>query len=177
MDDEYVRNIIAMTLGNNGHALTHFLTTCIRSLKRSPALTKTTTEINKGVFIAEKGKSGLQKSLMLQIDRERVDLVLRKISYALFFYRYSTPWETELIIGTEYLFTDDPQQDEIGKFIRESKLSNDLLNYEGSNPEIFKFVFTSNDDDEKHNHILRMKFYEGFEAWAVPATDTIAPKL
>lgn len=181
LDDEYVRNVIAMMIGNNGHALNHFLTTCIRSLKRSPALTKRTTGVNRRVFLEniKNVGTGLQPSYMFQIERERIELVLRKISYALFYHKYGRPWERELLIGTEFLVTPDVQQDEIGELIRSAKSDPEYMEpvYEGTNPEIFKYAFLPTEEDNDFEQILQMKFYEGFEAWAIPVTGSTAPKL
>ncbi len=53
-DDEYVRNIIAMSIGNNEVAHSHFLKSCVKSFIRSPKLLSATTKIRQRVYSQEK---------------------------------------------------------------------------------------------------------------------------
>ena len=52
-DDEYVRNIIAMSIGNNQVAYSHFLQKCIKSFERSPKLLQSTTGTKRRVYYEE----------------------------------------------------------------------------------------------------------------------------
>lgn len=178
-DDEYVRNIIAMMIGNNGHALNHFLKTCLASFKHSPALLSRTTAVNRRVYVADADATEPQPALSLQIERDRIELVLRKIGYALFYHQFRGPWERGLNIATEYLVTQQFQQDEFGKLIKDAKSDPGFVEpvYTGSNPEIFKYAFLPSEIDSKFDQVLVMKFYEGFEVWLLPIVGTTAPQL
>jgi hypothetical protein len=169
-DDEYARNVIAMLIGNNGHALTHFLKTCLSSLKASPGLLKRTTRVNRRVFVGQKNEEKLQPTYALQIERDRIDLVLTKIAYAIFYHEFGYPWERELIIATEYFVDKNMQQDALGQIIKESKSDPEYTepNYKGSNPTIFKYSFIEMEENNVFDQALIMKFYEGFEAWIYP---------
>ncbi|MBK9337383.1 MAG: hypothetical protein IPM98_12715 [Lewinellaceae bacterium] len=176
-DDEYVRNIIAMTIGNNPVAHSVFLNNCIKSFNRSPKLLSATTKIRKRVFTQEKGKDELSSTYAFQIDRERVDLVMRKIAYATFFKKYNARWNRELAIGTEFLRNGTMEADEYGMLIQSAKKQLYIPSYEGTNHEIFKFAFLETESRDINEQILIMIFYEGFEVWAFAQPNTIGPKL
>ncbi|HKG08513.1 MAG TPA: hypothetical protein VKB19_18740 [Pedobacter sp.] len=174
-DDEYVRNVIVMSLGNNTVALDHFKDKGISSFNHSPALMVETTGVRKTVLIQEK-KDELTSTYALKIDRKRIDFILSKIAYALFFWKYKTPWNRALNIATEFLLTEDQDTDDLlSNLIQEAKEFDHLLNYEGTNPDIFQFVFISSEETDPHDQILRLKFYEGFEAWILPISGSDGP--
>jgi len=179
-DDEYVRNIIAMCLGNNGNALTHFLDKCIRSLNLSPGLAKVTLGHSKPVYVEEKGTDKLQPSFAVKLDRDRIDKVLRKIGYALFYYEYDKCWDRKLKIGTEYLVYEDFQHDDLGLLIKEARkelqsIGSPVPEFKGANPHIFKYAFLKGESENEFDQVLRMIFYEGFEAWLLPAPGSNGP--
>jgi len=178
-DDEYVRNIIAMMIGNNGHALNHFLKTCIASFNHSPALLRRTTAVSRRVHVAAVGANKPEASLSIKIERDRIEMVLKKIGYALYYNQFGKPWERGLKIATEYLVTQDYQQDEFGDLIKEAKSDPDYIEpvYCGHNPEIFKYAFQPTESDNTFDRVLVMKFYEGFEVWLLPIPGTTTPHL
>lgn len=178
-DDEYVRNIIAMMIGNNGHALTHFLKTCLASFTRSPKLLTRTTAVNKRVYVADNASVTPEPTISIQIERDRIELVLRKIGYALFFHQFGKPWGRTLNVATEYLVTQNFQQDELGEIIKEIKSAPEYIEpiLDGNNPEIFKYSFLPTESENVFDQVLVMKFYEGFEVWLLPVTGTTSPNL
>jgi len=176
-DDEYVRNIIAMTIGNNEVALSHFLNSCVKSFKRSPKLLSATTKVRKRVYYKEKGQEEIKPTYAFQIDRNRIDFVMRKISYATYFKKYGIQWNRELIIGTEFLRQEGMDTDDFGLLIQSAKNVLDTPIFEGTNPEVFKFSFLQTNSDDTNDQILVMTFYEGFEVWVFSQTGTIGPKL
>ena len=177
-DDEYVRNIIAMSIGNNQVAFNHFLKKCIKSFIRSPKLLQTTTKTNRKVYYEEdtQPQQGRKSTYAFEIDRERINLVMRKIAYATYFKKYGTTWNRELAIGTEFLLTTDLQNDDLGLLIQAAKkLLGTQQTYEGNNQEVFKFAFLETEDTNEQP--LIMMFYEGFEVWAFPQPNTNNPKI
>ncbi len=176
-DDEYVRNIIAMTIGNNKVALSHFLESCVKSFSRSPKLFSTTINVRKRVYFKEKENQDLKPTYAFQIDRARIDLVLRKIAYATYFKKYGTTWKRELAIGTEFLRHEGMDADHFGLLIQSAKKRLDTSKYEGTNPEVFKFSFLEIEPEDTNNQILVMKFYEGFEVWVFALEFTTGPQL
>lgn len=159
LDDEYVRNLITMHIYGNATAYEQFSEKTIKSFKRSPALLQHTTEKQHSVNF-----NGAQ-TVAFEIDRDRVDLVMRKIAYALFYHKYNQRWLRKLITATTYLKTPEFKNDEFGQLIEELQRDHTPV-YEGNNPDAFKFAFIELDDNI-YNKYLRMKFYDGFEVWVI----------
>jgi hypothetical protein len=84
-NDEYVRNIIAMALGNNPTGVSYFTDKGIRSLSRSIGLMKATTGKNSRIYYTEPHSEELKLSYAFQVDRMRFDRVIRKTAYGIFF--------------------------------------------------------------------------------------------
>lgn len=173
VDDEYVRNIITMSIGNNALAFKHFMKKTVSSFKNSKGLFIVTTKVSEQVYTINNDE--FKPSLAFKIDRDRFENVIKKISYALFFNDYSHTWKRELIIMTEYLRTPDMKADEFGLLIQQMKL---LLNepvFDGNNPKVFKYKFMQTESDDINEQILWMKFYEGFEVFATPIKGSFGP--
>lgn len=160
LDDEYVKNLITMLIDGNATAYKQFSEKTIKSFKRSPALFQSTTEKQHSVNF-----NGVQ-TVAFEIDRDRVDLVMRKIAYALFYHTYNQQWLRKLITATTHLKTPEFKNDEFGQLI-EKVQKNHAPRYEGNNPDVFKFAFIELDGNI-YNNFLIMKFYDGFEMWMIP---------
>lgn len=176
-DDEYVRNIIAMSLGNNQVALDHFLKKCLNSFIRSPKLLKATTGINKRAYYKGSIEEEIKPTYAFQIERNRIDLVMRKIAYATYFKKYGNAWNRELAIGTEFLRSEGFGADDFGLLIQTAKKVLIPITFEGNNPEVFQFSFQQSESEDTNEQILIMKFYEGFEVWVFVQPDTKEPKI
>ncbi|MCX6073618.1 MAG: hypothetical protein NTY39_04785 [Campylobacterales bacterium] len=164
LDDEYVKNLITMLIGGNSTAYKQFSEKTIKSFKRSSALLQSTTEKQHPVNF-----NGVQ-TVAFEIDRDRVDLVMRKIAYALFYHKYNQRWLRKLITATTHLKTTNFENDDFGQLIEEVQQQR-TPTYEGDNPDVFQFAFITIDDDI-NNQFLRMKFYDGFEIWMIPDENT-----
>ena len=148
LDDEYIKNLITMLIGGNPTAYKQFSEKTLKSFKRSPALLQSTTE------------------KQYPVNFNRVDLVMRKIAYALFYHKYNQRWLRKLITATTHLKTSDFENDDFGQLI-EGVQQQHTPTYEGDHPDVFQFAFIQIDDDI-NNQFLRMKFYDGFEIWMIP---------
>lgn len=179
--DEYTRNIIAMSLGNNGIALNHFLRRVVKSFTDSPGLLITTTAVKQQVYYKdnEDPAGEIKPTYAFQIDRERIDLVLRKTAYGIFRKKYGVNWNKELKFGSEYFKTREMQTDDVGLAIQEAKkeLMESNSPFEGNNKEVFQFQFIEMVEGKPDRNALVMKFYEGFEVWAFPQIHTQSAKL
>ena len=179
-DDEYVRKIVTMSIGNNQVALNHFLKKCIKSFDRSPKLKYATTDTKKIVYYDDT-LQGIQSTYAFSQNRERIDLVMCKIAYATYFNQYRTIWNRELAIGTEFLRYADMQADDFGLLIQDAKKELEKLpitpTYEGNNPDVFKFTFCQPDSENTNDQLLIMIFYEGFEVWVFPQPNTNKAKI
>lgn len=178
-DDEYVRNIIVMSLGNNHVALDHFQRKCIQSFIRSPGLLKATTGKNKRAYYKDKNGTveEIKPTYAFQIDRNRINLVMRKIAYATYYKKYGSIWNRELAIGTEYLRNEGLEVDDFGLLIQAAKKDLISVMFEGNNPEVFQFSFQQTESEDTNDQILIMKFYEGFEVWVFAQLDTTGPRI
>lgn len=163
-DDEYVRNLITMLINGNSTAYKQFSEKTIKSFKKSPLLLQRITEKQHPVSF-----NGV-KTMALEIDRDRVDLVMRKIAYAIFYNKYNQRWLRKLMTATTHLKTPEFKNDEFSKLI-ENIQQKHIPEYEGDNPDVFQFAFIKLDDNI-YNNFLRMKFYDGFEIWIFPDEET-----
>lgn len=174
-DDEYVRNIISMSIGNNPIAFKQFMEKSLESFKQSEGLFKSTTKVAKRVYTDETGK--IEPTFAFQIDRERFNNVIKKIAYALFFNDYKCTWRRGLIVMTEYFVNSDMSQDDYGLLIQEAKKYLNEPAFDGNNPQVFKYKFMEAESSDKNDQILWMKFYEGFEIFISTQIGTIEPEL
>jgi hypothetical protein len=177
IDDEYVRVVIASSIGNNKVAESHFLNSCIKTLNRSEALTKILAANSKYIWVSE-GDQKPRKELSIRIDRSRLNKIVRKIGYAIFYNKHQQPWMRKLNIGTEWLLRKDNSNDNLGILIQQAKKVIDFstITFEGSHPTVFKYVFMPA-DGTIYDQVLVMIFYEGFEVWCFPDPSSEAPEL
>jgi len=163
-EDEYVKNLITMIIGGNDIAYKQFSEKTIKSFQRSPALLNSTTEKKHPVVV------NCVKTLAFEIDRDRIDLVMRKIGYALFYHKHNKRWLRKLITATTHLKTPEFVNDDFGKLIADAQREHSPI-FEGSNTDVFRFCFIPLDNDI-YNQFLIMKFYDGFEMWLIPDDNT-----
>ncbi len=177
IDDEYVRLIIASSIGNNKVAESHFINNCIKTLKHSDALTQILSVGSKYVLVSE-GEGAPRKELSIKIDRDRINKVIRKIGYALFYNKFKRIWKRKLNIGTEWLLQKDNRNEDLGILIQNAKKVIDFakISFEGSHPTVFKYVFLPI-EGTINDQILVMIFYEGFEVWCFPEPSSNTPEI
>lgn len=169
-DDEYVRNIICMSIGNNSVAFKQFIDKVIKSFQHSPALQSQTLHNSQKVYVEE--EQCLQQTFAFQIDRDRFDKVMKKIGYALYYHEYNKVWQHGLLIATDNLLDANMQPDELGGVIRIFRPLLKVPVFNGKNPKVFQYKFAETEEGEV---ILWMKFYEGFEVFIIPNTGTNKP--
>ena len=172
-DDEYVRNIICMCIGNNPIAYKQFVDKVLKSFQRSPALKNQTLQNTHQIYVKEKDEI-IKPTLAVQVDRERFDKVMKKMGYALYFHEYGKIWQRGLIVATEFLLESNMRPDEFGEMIQEFKPLIPPQNFDGKNPKVFQYKFLKT---EKEDVILWMRFYEGFEVFVFPNICTTEPDV
>lgn len=166
-DDEYVRNIICMSIGNNPIAFKQFINKVIKSFENSPALTSTTFNNPQQVYVKE--HECMRPSFAFQIDIERFNKVMKKIGYALYYNEYGKIWQRGLIIGTDCLLGN-----EYGDLIRDYIKQIKVPVFKGDNPKVFQYKF---EETNTTDVILWMKFYEGFQVFVIPNLETNHPDI
>lgn len=169
-DDEYVRNIICLSIGNNAIAYKQFIEKVLKSFQKSSRLMSQTFQNTQHLFVKEEQR--IKSTLAFQIDRERFDKVMKKIGYALYYHKYGKVWQRGLIVATEFLLDENMQQDELGEMIKEFKPLLNTPMFDGNNPKVFQYTFGETDNEDV---ILWMRFYEGFEVFVIPNTETNQP--
>ncbi|MBK6987911.1 MAG: hypothetical protein KBF92_02210 [Bacteroidia bacterium] len=166
-DDEYVRNWICMSLGNNGTAYKQFFGKVIKSIQESPGLKAIMFKNAKRVFVEDE-KGNKLPTWAFELDRVRFDSAIIKIAYALFYNTYKETWHKDLHTMTDFLVYGDMTQDEQGALLQSFRGQIHEHHFDGNNPQVFKYKFLQTESEDIHEQVLRMQFYEGFEIWVIP---------
>lgn len=170
MDDEYVRNIICMSIGNNAVAFQQFIDKTLKSFIRRPALKTMTLENTKAVYVRD--QDGFHPTFAFEIDRQRFDKVMKKIGYALYYHEYQQIWQRGLIVATDSLLDSNMWPDDYGLMLQLFRKQLNVPAFDGSNPKVFQYKFM---DGTLGDRWLWMKFYEGFEVFVIPEANTSKP--
>jgi hypothetical protein len=164
-DDEYARNVITMSIENNKTSIDHFFDKSFKSFQRHPGLVGPIKNSFRDV------SSYKEDAKAFALDRARVDRVMRKISYALFYHEYNYTWEKELAVLTNQIKMTNMTNDHLGDLFE--TLTDDLneLTLQGNNPSVFQYSFIDSGPGQ-FDKALFMIFYEGFPIWIIPAADS-----
>lgn len=160
-DDEYVRNILTMSIENNDTAITHFFDKSLKSLQRSPGLAANIRNSLKEVSFYKLDAHSFQ------IDRRRFDRNIRKIAYSLFYHEYGYTWERLLAVTTNQLKMPNMTNDHLGDMFDDLVEDLDTLTFKGENPLVFKYALLDFGENRFEKAIF-MLFYEGFPFWIIP---------
>ncbi|MFP5436790.1 MAG: hypothetical protein ACLGH8_03335 [Bacteroidia bacterium] len=160
-DDEYVRNIMTMSIHNNKTAIDHFFQKSLKSFQRSPALASSVRNSLKEVSEFKPDAHAFQ------VERDRFDRTIRKIAYALFYKEYDVTWERLLAVLTNQLRFSDMSLDDFGEMSQEIFEDLDDLELKGENGLVFKYAFFDFGTDP-NDKALFLLFYEGFPICVIP---------
>ncbi len=176
-DDEYIRNIIMMFIGNNAVAAEHFMDKGKRSLERNAPLLAQTVGNAQRVYVGKEGES-ITPTVAFDVDRKRIDRMLRKMGYALFFHQYKKPWPRALGIMSEHLLMADMRPDASGEFVQKFAPMLPELDFSGQNKAVFQYrFFPPGNTHIPDDNLLHLKFYESFEVWLAPNPGSEGPTL
>jgi hypothetical protein len=153
IDDEYVRGVLVSCSGNNDTALKHWRGMVRNTFLKRPKLFLKT-------FKTQNGNSFFH-------DRIRIDNVMIKISYALYFKEYGKHWKSKLVPYYENLYFDNGKTD-IEVRLPNFKTIPPYNTYLGANPDVFKYYFLDGKINNKQNSLLRFTFYDGFRVLVLP---------
>ncbi len=174
-DDDYARDTIALSHGNNNLAHNKFLDKTYKSLIKS---NKYFNEIiNNPTRVYVKAGPIYEPSLRIEIDRERLDRTFKEIGYALFYKEFGRTWFSKLEIVTEFLYYKDLTIDSGSQHFLDIKNKLDLDDYKGNNPKVFTYCFYSVDSKNFNDKLLFLKFYEGFEVTIIAMDNCLKPEL
>jgi len=161
LDDEYLRNLIALTQGNNLIGKQLFINKGVKALENSNK--KYDEIVRNPIFLNFIKNDDNTKNLTIQVDINRFDRAIKKIAYGLHFYKYRETWNKELLIGKSNFVTDNYEVDPVIKFINGIPKIRDCIVYDGANQTVFKYSFFM----YEKKIFLTMKFYEYFEVWVI----------
>jgi hypothetical protein len=168
-DDEYARNRIVTSLHNNPTAHAHFMNKVFRSFQGKRA------EVIDIINSFQDASSMQLGARAYELDRSRVDRVIRKAAYALFYKKYGVTWNRALAAATDQFKNQDLSLDHLGEMYRSMALDLSLFELEGNNPLVFQYAFIEAPDI--HASGLFMVFYGGFPFLMIPDPTTVAPSL
>jgi hypothetical protein len=167
-DDEYVRNVIAMALGNNRVGSDHALTKVLRSLQRSVPLQKTTFKD------VERVQTVHGETYRFRIDRDRIERVMKKVGYGLYFHATKQPWARELIVSMPALQEESGGvglQDAVAQLAEFARAAE---RHDGANPDVFRYFLRWGSQDKT---IIVAEFYENFPVWIMPVLGSTSSAL
>ncbi len=152
-DDEYVRGIIVSAQGNNKLASQHWRGAVIKGFKHSPKLfLKTFADQRENAFFH---------------DRKRIDALMTKIGYCLFYHIFKRVWLSKPTPFYKKFRYDDGKTDIEVRLPDHDNLPKYHI-YEGANQSIFKYQYFEGKIDGQENCMFRLVFYEGFEVIIMP---------
>ena len=157
-DDEYVRNVISMCIGNNAVGFNQFKDKTVESFTDSIGLLKRTVGNSQRVLTSE----GLTRAF--EIDRNRFDRVMKKVGYGLFSNEFGVPWNRGLIVATRNIRTQNMSEDDFGPLIEWAEENCPPLPEQGRNPKVFQYTLVGSKED-RENTSFRISFYENFVVW------------
>lgn len=109
----------------------------------------------------------MQKDNAFFHDRGRIDALMVKIAYALYFHVYKSVWKSRPAPFYKQFYFDDSKTD------IEVRLP-DYLNipkydvFEGANQSVFKYQYLEGKINGQFNCLFKLIFYEGFEVIIMP---------
>lgn len=174
-DDQYVRDALVMVCFSNASAEKQFQKT-LRGFQRRPAyMMKFLEEV---LNIATENF----ETKALKIERERLDRVMMKYAYALYYHEFGAHWNRKLAVLTDKLYeknidTHSLEFDEFGVMVQEMKSIGwpppPEVEFIGANPDTFQYLFVDITGDKA----LIMIFYNIFDVWVIPYGASHIPEL
>jgi hypothetical protein len=118
----------------------------------------------------------LQKGKSFFHDRPRVDRVMIKIAYALYFHIYKKVWQSSPAPFYNKFYNDEGQTDIELRLPNFKSIPYDI--YEGANQAVFKYQYFEGNINGQPNCYFKMIFYEGFEVLIFPVNNgSVSPLL
>lgn len=174
-DDQYVRDTLVLVSFGNKSAHEQLQKT-LRGFQRRPAYMKRFLEEVLDV-VTER-----YRTKAFKIERDRLDKVMRKYAYALYYHEFGVHWNRKLAILTDKLYekheeTHSLEFDEFGIMVQDMKSVGwpppPDVEFIGANPDTFQYLFVDITGDKA----LIMIFYNIFDVWVIPTGASQKPDL
>jgi hypothetical protein len=155
-DDEYTRGIIVSCSGNNKLALSHWRGDVRKGYIHSPKLfLKTFRE---------------QKDHSFFHDRSRIDSIMIKIAYGLYYHTFKKVWNSTPVPYYKQFRFDDGKTD-IEVLLPNYQSIPEHPIYEGSNQAVFKYQYLEGKINGREDCLFKLIFYDGFEVLILPSQE------
>lgn len=165
-DDEYLLNVLSISITNNQTGINQFLTKVRRAFLRNPAIIKGITQTNTPVTVKNSKNNTVENTVAAQIDRNRIELSLDKTARALYYYETKETFvgDIQIIPGFLLDMNDIELNQDSATLIKSIEGLTDNLDLKGKNPEAFSYKIHV---DKEHGSIIEMNFYETTKAFAI----------
>lgn len=161
-DDEYVRGIVVSSAGNNRVATHHWKNNVLKSYKHSLGLFLTTFEKR-------------QNNAFFH-DRARIDSVMIKIAYGLYFHIFKKVWHSSPAPFYNKFYNDDGETDRDFRLLGYSNIPYEI--YDGGNQQVFKYQYFEGNFNGQPNVHFKLIFYDSFEVLIFPVDNgRVSPLL
>lgn len=162
-DDEYLFNILSMTIQTGKYGLLNFESKVMRSWNRRDRTSKLKENLlstARTVKVTDYESQGIVETLELTVDRDRLKEVLKCCTLGLYYYEFGARYKGSIYVIP--LFSPIPDINWIEKqnqmeIYYENHFKN--IKRKGDNPEIFQYAFFH--DISNNMWVLQMWFYEG----------------
>lgn len=162
-DDEYLFNILSMTIQTGKYGLLNFESKVIRSWSRRdriPKLKERLLSTARMVKVKDSKSEDIFETLELTVDRNRLKEVLKCCVLGFYYYEFGKRYKGLIHVTPLFSPIDDinwiEQQTQM-EIYYESHFKN--IERKGDNPEIFQYAFFQ--DISNNILVLKMWFYEG----------------
>ncbi len=165
-DDQYVRDIIAISISKNKDAKNIVESKIINYLFRQPSYLALLRNENTPVIL-DNG----ERASAFKIDRDRYNKTLSKYAKALYYKEYKQVYRGDIQVISNSLY-DKNTNDKTLTVDKYGRIINTFFNtygdapegtYQGDNPDIFKYFFIETEE----SIALIMCFYASHKIWAL----------
>lgn len=160
-DDEYFLYVLGSSFQINKVGRNQYLSKIRRAIKRNPSLLKKFAMTAIPVMVTDPLTNSTEKSVAHKLDEGRFNLIIDRLSRAIYYHHFKEKWLGHVKYRAEFLFATVDQSDESNSRIKAiSETADEWFSkaiYYGENPEVFKYQVIEAKDSRK----MRLHFYEG----------------
>ncbi|MCK4487852.1 MAG: hypothetical protein KAU38_13975 [Desulfobacterales bacterium] len=160
-DDEYFLYVLGTSFQINKVGRNQYVSKIRRAIKRNPSLLKKFAKTATPVRVTDPLTNSTENSIAHKLDEDRFNLIIDRLSRAIYYYHYKEKWLGYVKYQAEFLFVTVDQSDELNSRVKAiSKEADEWFSkaiYHGENPEVFKYQAIEHNGSKK----MRLHFYEG----------------
>lgn len=155
-EDEYLMQVLAMSLGLNQVAVDHVNSKVRRSLIRNPRVANAFKTSAKPLVVHDIKADAWFRAISLDVDAERVHGVLEMNARAIYFHHHGVKLEAAINMQSNFLMTGSARANDLINelFARADEMLSKSRRY-GQNPDVFYY----RTDREEDLELLEFTFY------------------